>query len=172
MVATSSGAANAHAAKTPTLLSLVVSAPSGFKSSPTDPTSRDRTGSVNIKVAGSADCDPTTLPPAQWVASVLKYYDDDASRPNAALIICVTQFRTASDATANRIRILSAIGSSAIALKDIPGTYLHAVASTEQIFFAKGVYFVRVTSTDVSGTAMALTLGQNLTLREYNRLPE
>jgi hypothetical protein len=103
---------------------------------------------------------------------VQRYYEHDTARPQASLILCVTQMRTSSDAAAIRSRLLAAIGSSAISLKDIPGAYLHASSGTaEEIFFAKGDYFVRVISTDPAGSAMALTLGQNLTHREYARLP-
>jgi hypothetical protein len=172
VLGTASGAANSHLGNTAGLASLVVAGPTGFKSEAVDPKSRIHTGRINIVAARSADCDPTTLSPSQWTASVLRYFDKNPARPQGFMTLCVTQFRTASEAIANRTRILAAIGTSAISLKDIPGAYLHAVGASEQIFFAKGVYFVRVVSTDVSGTAMALTLGQNLTQREYNRLPK
>jgi hypothetical protein len=154
------------------LTSLVVAGPSGFKSAAVNPTTGQRTGVISIAVARSADCDPTTLSASQWVGSVQRYYEHDTARPQASLILCVTQMRTSSDAAAIRSRLLAAIGSSAISLKDIPGAYLHASSGTaEEIFFAKGDYFVRVISTDPAGSAMALTLGQNLTHREYARLP-
>jgi hypothetical protein len=167
-----SGAANAHAS-TASLTSLVVAGPPGYKSEAIDKVSRDRTGRINIKVAASADCDPTTLSPKQWRASVLRYFDNDRARPMTTLILCVTQLRTPADATAVGRRLLAAIGSSAVQLKDIPGATLHAVGTSEQIFFAKGDYFVRVVSTDSAPqtTAMALTLGSNLAHREYVRLP-
>jgi hypothetical protein len=172
VLSATSGAANAHVSKSPTLVSLVVAGPSGFKSEPTDPSSGDHTGRVTLAVATSAECDPTALSPGQWVATVLRYFDKDAARPAASLILCVTQLRTTNDAAMDRARILNAIGSSAVRLKDIPGAYLHSVGDAEEIFFAKGDYFVRVVSADVEGTAMGLTLGQNLTQREYNRLPK
>jgi hypothetical protein len=150
---------------------LTVAAPSGFKSAAVNPISGRRTGVINFAEAGAADCDPTTLIASQWVGSVERFFEHDTARPQATLILCVTQFRTANDAAAVRTRILNAIGSSAIRLKDIPAAYLHASGTSEEIFFAKGAYFVRVISTDPVGSAMALTLGQNLTQREYNRLP-
>jgi hypothetical protein len=166
------GATSGAAGKAPTLVSLTVAGPSGFKSDPTDQTSGGRTGRINIGEASSADCDPTTLSPAQWVGSVLRYFDNDAARPDSYLILCVTQFRTVHEATAAQSRILALDGSSAIRLKDIPDAYLHATGPAEQISFAKGVYLVHVVSTDLEGTAMGLTLGQNLTAREYARLPK
>lgn len=105
------------------------------------------------------------------MATVLRFFDKDAARPQSTLILCVTQLRTANEAAAVRNRLVAAIGSSVIKLKDIPGAYLHAVGAAEQIFFAKGVYFVRVVSTDLVGSAMGLTLGMNLAHREYARLP-
>jgi hypothetical protein len=105
------------------------------------------------------------------VGSVQRYFEHDTSRPQAVLILCVTQLRSASDAVAIRSRLLTAIGTSVVTLQDIPGAYLHASGTSEEIFFAKGDYFVRVTSTDPVGSAMALTLGQNLARREYVRLP-
>jgi hypothetical protein len=165
-----SGAVSAQ--KAPSLVSLTVGAPSGYHTDPTDQTSGGRTGRININEASSADCVPTSLSPAQWVGSVLRYFDKDAARPQSYLILCVTQMRTANEAAAVRTRLLTLIGSSAIRLKDIPGTYLHATGPAEELFFAKGVYFVRVVSTDLVGSAMGLTLGQNLTAREYARLPK
>jgi hypothetical protein len=170
LLGTASGAANSHA-KTTALASLTVAAPSGFKSAAVNPTSGRRTGSISFAVAGSAGCDPTALSASEWVGSVQRYFEHDSARPQATLILCVTQFRTAAYATAIRTRLLTVIGSSAVRLKDIPGTWLHASGTSEEIFFAKGVYLVRVVSTDPVGSAMALTLGQNLTQREYNRLP-
>ena len=166
-----SGAASSHLSKASSLVSLVVSGPTGFKSEPVDPTNHVRTGRINIVEARSAECDPTSLSPNQWVASVQRYFDKNPARPQSSLILCVTQFRTANQATANRNRILSAIGSSIVKLKDIPGAYLHTSGSAEQIFFAKGDYFVRMVSVDPAGSAMALTLGMNLAHREFVRLP-
>src|SRR5271155_1448591 len=171
-IGATSGAASSHLSKAPSLVSLTVAGPSGFKSAAVNPTTGLRTGVIDISVAKSASCDPTTLSASQWVGSVLRYYEHDTARPQATLILCVTQFRTANDAAAVRSRLLTAIGSSAITLKDIHGAYLHATSdSAEELFFAKGVYFVRVVSTGPAGTAMALTLGQNLPQREYVRLP-
>jgi hypothetical protein len=169
---TPSGALTSHA-KAPSLLSLVVGAPGGFKTESKDLVSGGRTGSINISEASSADCDPTNLGGGQWVASVLRYFDDSTAAPQTYEILCVTQLKTAHEATANRNRLLAAIGSSAIALTDIPGAYLHAVGPAEMIFFAKGVYLVRVVSTDVTpqSTALALTIGKVLAHREYVRLP-
>jgi hypothetical protein len=164
--------ATSGAANSPTLVSLTVAGPSGFKSAAVNPTTGRRTGVINIVEARSAGCDPTTLSASQWVGSVQRYFEHDTARPQASLILCVTRMRSANDAAAIRSRLLAAIGSSAISLKDIPGAYLHATSGTvEEIFFAKGDYFVRVVSTDPAGSAMALTLGQNLTQREYVRLP-
>jgi hypothetical protein len=166
------GAPSGAASSPKTLVSLTVTGPNGYKTDPTDQTSGGRTGQITIAEASSADCDPTTLSPGQWVGSVLRYFDKNPARPQSYLILCVTQMRTANDAAAVRARLLTAIGSSVIRLKDIPGTYFYATGPAEQIFFAKGVYFVRVVSTDLAGTAMGLTLGQNLTAREYARLPK
>jgi hypothetical protein len=102
---------------------------------------------------------------------VQRYFEHDTARPQATLTLCVTQFRTANEAATLRSHLVTTIGSSVVKLADISGAYLHASGTSEEIFFAKGVYFVRVVSTDPVGSAMALTLGQNLTQREYVRLP-
>lgn len=165
-----SGAASSHLSKAPSLVSLVVAGPSGYTSEARDPTNKFRTGRINLSQASSTECDPTTLSAGQWVASVLRYFDNNSARPQSTLSLCVTQLRTANEAAAVRNRLVAVIGSSVIKLPDIPGAYLHAVGSAEQIFFAKGVYFVRIVSTDTVGTAMGLTLGENLAHREYVRI--
>jgi hypothetical protein len=164
-----SGAASSRTSKT--LASLVVAGPAGFKSAAVNPTTNRRTGAINIVEASSASCDTTTLSASQWVGSVQRYFEHDIDRPQATLTLCVTQFRTASEAAALRSHLVTTIGSSIVKLADISGAYLHASGTSEEILFAKGVYFVRVVSTDPVGSAMALTLGQNLTQREYVRLP-
>jgi hypothetical protein len=172
LLGATSGASSSHLSKAPSLFSLTVAGPSGFVSAGVNPTTGRRTGAINIVEARAAGCDPTTLSASEWVGSVQRYFEHDTARPQAALILCVTQMRSANDAAGIRTRLLAGIGSSAIRLKDIPGAYLHATTGTaEEIFFAKGIYFVRVVSTDPAGSAMALTLGQNLTQREYLRLP-
>jgi hypothetical protein len=168
---TPSGAVSSHTAKHRTLLSLVASAPAGFASDKTDQESGGPTGRINFDEASSADCNPAAMSRSQWVASVLRYFDNNPADAETYLLICVTQFRTGHDASVNRSHVGALRRSKELASVHEPGVYLETVGPAQQIFFSKGNYFVWIVSVDLSSVAEALALGSNLAHREYVLLP-
>jgi hypothetical protein len=165
-IATSSGAAN----KAPSLASLTLPSIAGFSSDKTDQTGGGPTGSINFNEASSADCDPTALNRKLWVASELRYFDNNRAEPETYVILCVTQFRTAAAAAANRKSLVGLGGSKQLTTVPIPGTYLKVVGPANILYFVRGDYFVYVVSLNLTTEAMSLPLGTNVAHREYLRL--
>lgn len=171
LVSATSGATNSHA-KTPTLLSLVVSGPAGFVSDSKDQTSGGATGRIQFSEATFTDCDPAGLTHGIWVASVLRYFDNNPADPESYVILCVTQLRNASDAVKNRNAVAALGGSKAPASIHVPSAHLNTVGPANQISFSKGNYFVWVVAVDLTSLPKGLAIASNVALREYARLPK
>jgi hypothetical protein len=167
-----SGASNARLSKAVSLQSLVVSNVSGFTSESVDKVGGGPTGRIDFNESTSADCDPSGLTRSGWVASELRYFDNDANDPETYLLLCVTQLRTAQDAVVNRKEVIALGGASQSSAVHVPGAYVHAVGPAVQIFFIKGIYFVWIVATTLSSNVKALPLGATLAHREYALLPK
>jgi hypothetical protein len=167
-----SGAANTGELSRVALQSLVVSNFSGFTSESTDRVGGGPTGKINFNEAKSADCDPAGLSRTQWVSSVLRYFDNSSADPETYLLLCVTQLRTAHDAAVNFQRVSAISKPSGSLGTQAPGALHHSVGPANQIFFAKGDYFVWIVATSLSPTVKALVLGTSLAHRQYIKLPK
>jgi hypothetical protein len=170
-VSTANGGESSHSVKQRTLISMVASAPAGFSSDRVDQDSGGPTGRIDFDGASSADCNPTAMSRSIWVASVLRFYDNNPTESGAYVLICLTQFRTTNDANVNRTRVAALRPSRHLASAHEPNVYLETVGPAQQIFFSRGKYFVWIVSVDLSSTAKALALGSNLAHREFLLLP-
>jgi hypothetical protein len=168
------------------LSSFVVPTPQGFTSERTDKLGGGPTGPQGLNEASSADCDPGQVREDHWVASELRYFDDDPAYPTAYLLMCLTLLGSSADVAANQQQVVSlsehppiAFRSSKLpppkffAVSSIPGAegvYLGKQGFIDQVFFAKGPYFVFVVGTDLTGDAAQL-LATGLAKSQYGRLP-
>jgi hypothetical protein len=168
--ATLSGAVSARS-KVPSLTSLVVPGPAGFASDATDETLGGPTGRIGFDQADAPDCDPLGLTHAQWVGSVLRYFDKNPSDPKTYVILCVTQLRSARAATANRNKLTDTYDFEATpAGLRIPGSKMTQVGPAWHFAFTVSNYFVWVDGLSASNQLKGLAFGVNVTRREYVRL--
>ncbi len=163
--------------------SLVVATPTGFKSEMTDMVSGGPTGSIGLNEATSADCDSGQVLKDHWVASELRYFDDDPKYATAYLILCVTQLGSPADAAANQAQVVALTehplgGFPALrrfSVSHVPGAVGVFVDSISivQVFFAKGPYFVFVAGAALSqpGRAAVRGLANDTAIFQYEDLP-
>jgi hypothetical protein len=168
------------------LSSLVAPTPSGFAAEAIDEDSGGKTGSVAIAEASSADCDGVgqqVLQQDHWVASELRYFNDDPAYPMTALLLCLTQLGSFSAASQDRQSLAAsldhALGSvsapvmfSVSGIPNSSGYYVAGDHGIVNIIFAEGKYFVFVSAAGLSasGAADAQALATNLATTQYQRL--
>jgi len=165
------GASDSRASKRVTLQSVVISRVSGFVSEVIDKVGGGPTGRIGFSETESADCNPAALVRGQWTGSVLRYFDSNRQMPETYEILCVTQLRTGSEATTDRNHVTATIGSGISRLRGSESIYSHSVGPTEQLYFAKGPYFVWVVATSLSSVSRAAPIATLLARRQYALLP-
>ena len=109
--------------------SLTAAAPMGFTSEATDKESGGPTGSIAINEAASADCDAGQLRQDHWVASELRYFDNDPAYPSTYLLLCVTQLSSSANAAANQMQVLTNIEHPSPGTRFPPPTPFGALGS-------------------------------------------
>jgi hypothetical protein len=166
----------------PTLVSLVAATPKGFTSEAIDKVDAGPTGSLVLDAASSADCDAGQVRQDHWVASELRYFDDDPAFPATYLLLCVTQLSSSANAKANQEQVVKLSdhplgGFPALkhfTVTSIPGAVGNFVDSYAivQVFFAKGPYYVFAAGAGLStaGSAAVQSLVTALARTQYNDL--
>jgi hypothetical protein len=164
-------------------VSLVAATPKGFRSEATDKVGGGPTGSIGLNEAGSADCDSGQVDQDHWIASELRYFDDNQAYPATYLLLCVTQLGSSANAVANQRQVVDLdehpLGGfpapKRFSVASIPGAIGVYVDSTAigQIFFVKGTYFVFAVGAGLSpaGIAAVRSLVTTLAATQYRDLP-
>jgi hypothetical protein len=141
------------------------------------------TGAIGINEAASADCDSGQVRQDHWVASVLRYFDDNHAYPTTYLLLCVTQLASSANATANQAQTLNLedhpLGGfpspKRFTVPPIPGAVGFFVDSTAivQVFFARGPYYIFAVGAGLSpaGSAAVQSLVTTLATTQYRDLP-
>ena len=120
---------------------------------------------------------------AAWVASELRYFDDNPSYPTTALLLCVTQLGSSSAASQDQRQFASILnhplgsaqGPVAFSVSGIPhavGYYIGDDHGIVNAVFAKSKYFVFVSAAGLSksGAIAAQSLATHLAMAQYQRL--
>jgi len=174
------------------LTQFVVSAPPGFTSEARDPTSGELTGSQTLSGAENSMCDLGlnstwhgqsvlglhATGPKSWVASQLRYFDDNPKYPSTYLAICVSQLKSPSYAKTDASFSVQyqhlVLNTSSFSVSEIPNgsglSYNSPFAGLfmGQIIFYKGSYCTVVT---IQGKDAARSLTMSLAMADYHLLP-
>jgi hypothetical protein len=144
------------------LSSLVAATPKGFTSEATDKDSGGSTGTQGINEADSADCDSGQVRQDHWVASQLRYFDDNPAYPKSYLLLCVTQLSSMVNAVDNQKQVVtltegepSEDGLPAPTRFSVPAIaggagFVRFGGLEVQVTFAKGSYYVFVAGASVT----------------------
>lgn len=187
-----SACSSSGAAPTTTLPAtvVVVPAPTGFVSEPTDPVGGGSTGALTYGEAGGADCsgvDPVKTSEAMWISSQLRLYGSNPAYGDDYLIVCVTKVDSASSARTTQEGIAQRymgktsglFGSTIVplAVPNVPGSTGITLGSgptqVNQISFVKGSYVVFVVgaSRQASSASAIQQYATSLATQEYAALP-
>jgi hypothetical protein len=164
----------------------VIPTPSGFTAESIDKDSGGKTGTLAIAEASFTDCDGVgeqVLQEEHWLASQLRYFDDDPAYPMTALLVCVTELGSSSAASQDQQHLTAILDNAesasapvAFSVSAIPqgsGYYIGGDHGIVDIYLARSRYFVFVSAAGLSapGATAAQSLATNLALEQYRRLP-
>ena len=186
-----SACSSSTAAPTTTLsaTAVVVSAPTGFTSEPTDLVSGGSTGSLTYGEAAGADCsgvDPIKTSETQWSSSQLRFYGGNPAYGNSYLILCVTRMRSVSAASTTQAGVAQELSGKTsgmfgstiapLSVPDVPGSTAITLGSgaeqVSQISFVKGPFVVFVVggSLQASSSNAIQEIAVSLAAHEYASL--